>query len=172
MQRQATPFWNPYLSGIGLGLVLVLSYVVLGAGLGASGAIARTSAVLADRVAPAAVRHNAYFSPWFAEGSPLAHYLVFMAVGVLLGGFGSALNAGRVAPGIERGAGASAFVRLGYALGGGALAGFASRMAQGCTSGQALSGGALLLSGSWAFMFAVFAGAFGAAWFVRKEWQA
>ncbi|MCC6406076.1 MAG: YeeE/YedE family protein [Planctomycetes bacterium] len=172
MQRQATPFWNPYLSGIGLGLVLVLSYVVLGAGLGASGAIARTSAVLADRVAPVAVEQNAYFSPWFADGSPLAHYLVFMAVGVLLGGFGSALSAGRVAPGIERGAGASVFVRLGFALGGGALAGFASRMAQGCTSGQALSGGALLLSGSWAFMFAVFAGAFGAAWFVRKEWQA
>ncbi|MCK6448648.1 MAG: YeeE/YedE family protein [Planctomycetes bacterium] len=172
MERRAAPYWNPYLAGAGLGLVLVFAYVVLGTGLGASGAVARTAAVLADRVAPAATEQNAYFGPWFAEGSPLAHYLVFMALGVFLGGFGSALAAGRIAPGIERGVGTSPMLRLALALGGGVLAGFASRLAQGCTSGQALSGGALLLSGSWAFMFAVFAGGFGAAWFVRKEWQA
>lgn len=171
MQPRVQPFWNPYLAGIGLGLVLVFAYVVLGAGLGASGAIARTSAVIASGLAPEAVASNPYFAPWFAEGSPLAHYLVFMAAGVFLGGLASALTAGRVAPGVERGARASIGLRLALALGGGMLAGFASRMAQGCTSGQALSGGALLLSGSWAFMFAVFAGGFGAAWFVRKEWQ-
>jgi uncharacterized membrane protein YedE/YeeE len=171
MESRARPFWNPYLSGAGLGLVLVLSYVVLGAGLGASGAVARASAELAERVAPAAVESNAYLAPWFEVSSPLAHYLVFMALGVLLGGFASSWSAGRIAPGIERGAGASASLRLAFALGGGVLAGFASRMAQGCTSGQALSGGALLLSGSWAFMLAVFAGGFGAAWFVRREWR-
>jgi uncharacterized membrane protein YedE/YeeE len=61
-------------------------------------------------------------------------------------------------------------LRLALAVGGGVLVGFASRLAAGCTSGQALSGGALLLSGSWAFMIAIFVGAFGAARLVRKEW--
>jgi hypothetical protein len=38
------PYWNPYLSGIGLGLVLLASFVVMGRGLGASGGV---SAVVA-----------------------------------------------------------------------------------------------------------------------------
>jgi hypothetical protein len=43
----------------------------------------------------------------------------------------------------------ASFAILGAGLGasGGVIVGFASRLAQGCTSGQALSGGALLLMG-------------------------
>jgi hypothetical protein len=48
--------------------------------------------------------------------------------------------------------------------------GVAARFARGCTSGQALSGGALLSVGSWAFMMMVFAGGYAMAYFVRKEW--
>jgi hypothetical protein len=62
-------------------------------------------------------------------------------------------------------------LRLGYALAGGVIVGFASRLAQGCTSGQALSGGALLLTGSIVFMLCVFAGGYAAAWFVRRQWH-
>jgi hypothetical protein len=54
---------------------------------------------------------------------------------------------------------------------GGVLVGYASRLAAGCTSGQALSGGAMLLSGSLAFMVSVFAGGYAAAWFVRRQWN-
>jgi len=43
-------------------------------------------------------------------------------------------------------------------------------MARGCTSGQALSGGASLAAGSWLIMFAIFAGAYAVAYFVRKLW--
>ena len=46
----------------------------------------------------------------------------------------------------------------------------AARMALGCTSGQALSGGAMLSVGSWIYMFSVFAGGYAAAWFVRRQW--
>lgn len=166
----AAPPWNPYLAGIGLGLTLLLSYVVLGAGLGASGSIARVAATAAHALAPAAVEGNAYLGPWFAEGSPLVHYLVAMAAGVLLGGFLSALAGRRLRARVERGPRISSRGRLLFALAGGILVGFASRMAGGCTSGQALSGGALLLTGSFAFMGAVFASGYAAAWFVRKEW--
>ena len=39
--------------------------------------------------------------------------------------------------------------------------------ARGCTSGQALTGGALLNLGSWAFMLCVFGGAYAVAWLFR-----
>jgi uncharacterized membrane protein YedE/YeeE len=168
---RAAPFWNPYVAGVGLGLTLLLAFVTLGAGLGASGAITRTAASGAHAVAPAAVENNEYLGRYFDGGSPMTHYLVFMAAGVMIGGFLSASAARRARLTVERGPTAPIRLRLVLALAGGLLVGFASRLAGGCTSGQALTGGALLLNGSWAFMFAIFAGAFGAAYFVRKEWR-
>lgn len=163
--------WNPYLAGVGLGLTLLTSFVVLGTGIGASGAIARSSAWIAHVFAPAAVEGNDYIGRWFNGTSPLAYYLVFMGLGSIGGGWISALAAGRIRPGIERGPSASIGMRLVFALLGGVAVGFGSRIAAGCTSGQALSGGALLLTGSWAFFLAFFAGAYALAWFVRKEWS-
>lgn len=165
------PYWNPYVAGIGLGLTLLLSYVVLGTGLGASGGITRIAASAAHAVAPAAVERSEYLAGFFADGGPLAYYLVTMLAGVLLGGFGSAFVAGRVALGVERGPSASATLRLSLALVGGALAGLGARFALGCTSGQALSGGAMLQTGSFVFTGACFAAAFAVAPIVRKEWR-
>lgn len=48
--------------------------------------------------------------------------------------------------------------------------GFGAKLARGCTSGQALSGGAILNLGSWAFMMMVFAGGYAAAYFLRRQW--
>jgi uncharacterized protein len=163
-------YWNPYVAGFGLGLTLLLSFVALGVGLGASGSTARLAASAAHAVAPAAVEANGYIGPWFASGSPLANYLVFMSLGTLLGGFVSALFARRMEFVVESGGRVSPRTRLVLAVIGGLLAGFASRMAGGCTSGQALTGGALLLGGSWAFLVSVFAGGFLVAPLVRKEW--
>lgn len=166
----AQRYWSPYIGGLGLGLTLLASYMVLGTGLGASATPARLSAVAAHAVAPAAVEANAYIGAWFDGGSPLANYLIFMSLGVMLGGFLSAFAARRTKLAIERGPNASVALRLTLAAVGGGLVGFASRLAAGCTSGQALSGGAMMFTGSWAFMIAIFVGAFGAAHFVRKEW--
>jgi len=49
--------------------------------------------------------------------------------------------------------------------------GFAARLARGCTSGQALTGGAVLSLGSWVFMLAVFVGAYALAPVMRREWR-
>ena len=57
------------------------------------------------------------------------------------------------------------------ALLGGIAMGFAARLARGCTSGQALTGGAMLNFGSWAFMMMIFAGAYMLAYFVRRQWK-
>jgi hypothetical protein len=49
--------------------------------------------------------------------------------------------------------------------------GMAARAARGCTSGQALSGGAAMSVGAWMFMLSVFAGGYAVAWFVRRQWS-
>jgi hypothetical protein len=44
-------------------------------------------------------------------------------------------------------------------------------LARGCTSGQALTGGALLSLGSWLFMAALFVAGFGAAQMLKWLWR-
>ena len=163
------PYANPYLVGVALGLVLLASFTILGAGLSASGGLARFGAALSVSVAPTHTLSSEYFGKW--GENPLHYYVVFMFVGTFVGGLLSALLANRARIQVERGAASSVGSRLGYALAGGVLVGFASRLAQGCTSGQALSGGALLLSGSLVFLVCLFTSGYAAAWFVRKQWH-
>jgi uncharacterized protein len=165
----AKSYSNPYLSGVLLGVTLLASYLILGAGLGASAAIARVGAFCELTLAPARTLASHYFGAWGAQ--PLNYYLVFMLAGVFSGGLISALLAGRCAVTTERGARCSSLKRLLFALVGGVIAGFASRLANGCTSGQALSGSALLLTGSLLFLVSVFAGGYATAWFVRRQWN-
>ena len=166
------PYWSPYLAGFGLGLTLLASFWLLGTGLGASAAVARIAAWCEHLVLPGHVESSAYFGKWFSPGSPhvLKYYLVFMGLGVFLGGLLSAKKANRRQRIVERGPNISAKARLWLALAGGVLVGFASRLAQGCTSGQALTGTALLLAGSFVFLVCMFIGAYAAAFFVRREW--
>jgi uncharacterized protein len=163
--------WNPYLAGIVLGLVLLASFVIMGQGLGASGGVARVLIKSLDAVAHDFVANNGHFGHYVADGAePLMNFMVFLGLGVLLGGFISALSGGRVKLQLERGPRASRRSRMIMAVLGGAIMGFAARLAYGCTSGQALTGGSTLAAGSWAFMLAVFAGGYAVAWFVRRQW--
>jgi uncharacterized membrane protein YedE/YeeE len=95
---------------------------------------------------------------------------VVEVIGVIIGGFIGALSAGRLATKVEKGPNISVRGRLYYAAGGGVIMGFAAALARGCTSGQALSGGAALATGSWVFMLMVFAGGYAVARLVRRQW--
>jgi uncharacterized protein len=171
--RAATPYMNPYLSGISLGLVLLASFVIMGRGLGASGAFSTLVSVGVAKAAPAHAEQNAFYAEYLGTGdtNPLKDWLVFEVLGVFVGGFLSAALAGRLKSTVEKGPRISTQGRLIMAFAGGALMGFGAKLARGCTSGQALTGGALLNVGSWAFMLAVFAGGYALAYFVRRQWQ-
>lgn len=163
-------FWNPYLAGIALGLVLLTSFVVMGRGLGASGASHRIGVYGLDLVASKHVDQTPALRAAKADGHPLDDWLVFEVLGVFLGGIVGAYTGGRLKREVLGGPRVGVPLRLTLAFAGGLLMGAAARMARGCTSGQALSGGAFLSVGSWAFMFAVFGGGYALAWFLRKEW--
>jgi uncharacterized protein len=165
-QKQSS---NPYLAGLLLGGTLLASYLLLGVGLGASSAIARMGAFCELAVAPARTLASRYFGAYGEQ--PLEYYLVFMFLGVVCGGVLSALLSGRGSFTLERGQACSRGKRVLFALLGGLIVGYASRMANGCTSGQALSGGALLLSGSLLFLISVFVGGYMTAYFVRRQWH-
>lgn len=169
--KPAQPYWNPYVAGVGLGLVLLAAFVVMGRGLGASGAVASTITAGLDAVAPSHVANNPAFAEYLKEGtSPLMDWLVFEVLGVFVGGFLSGTLAHRVKKTVEKGPNISTNGRLVFAFIGGVLMGVGAKLARGCTSGQALTGGALLNVGSWAFMLMVFAGAYGLAYFMRRQW--
>ncbi len=166
------PYWPPYMAGAALGLTLLLTYYLTGHGLGASGAYTAATAALIETVAPGSGQNNSYLGNYFTPGhSPLFSWIVFEVLGVVVGGFVGAVTAGRLKGQIECGPSIGRGSRVGLAFLGGLFMGFASRLARGCTSGQALSGGAVMALGSWAFMLALFAGGFLAAPFVRREWQ-
>ncbi len=167
------PLWNPYVAGVLLGLVLLASFVVLGFGLGASGAANRAGVATVNTVAPAAVEASDYMRPYVnAERNVLDDWLVFEIIGVFLGGALSAYSGGRLKRGgVEKGPNISVRSRMGFALGGGLLMGIGARVARGCASGQALTGGALLSAGSWAFMMMFFAGGYLLGPLVRRQWR-
>lgn len=174
MESSSKPYWSPYLAGFGLGLVLLAAFLLLGTGLGASGGFGRVGLLAVDSVLPGHYDELPHASEVLdGKHAILKNGLVFGLIGVAIGGFLGALSHGRVVRfgTIEKGPNSSRFRRLAFALTGGLLMGFAARLARGCTSGQALSGGAMLALGSWAFMFSVFAGGYALAWFVRKQWR-
>jgi hypothetical protein len=171
-QRPERAYVHPYLGGIILGIVLFLAFFLTGNGLGASGGLNRIIVWVQDMIAPEHVDRTAYLLKLAGgDKNPLDDWVVPMIFGTLAGGFVSGWWNGRLKVETNKGPNISVRSRWVWAFVGGAIMGYGARMARGCTSGQALSGGATLSAGSWAFMFAVFAGAYAVAWFVRKLWS-
>ena len=165
-------FMNPYLGGVGLGIVLLAAFVVMGRGIGASGAFTSVVAYGVHVVAPEHASRNPFYAEYLGKGTghPLMDWLVFEIGGVIIGGFISGVFAGRIKRTVEHGPRIGDSRRLVFAFIGGCIMGVGAKLARGCTSGQALTGGALLSVGSWAFMVAVFAGAYAVAYLFRRQW--
>jgi hypothetical protein len=163
---------DPYAGGALLGVVVFLAFFLTGNGLGASAALSRVQVCLLDLVAPGHVDRVAYLSE-MAGGSrsPLRHPGVVMLLGTFLGGMVSGIAHGRFRLETRGGPRLTPAARWAFAFLGGLIMAYGARMARGCTSGQALSGGAVLSVGSFAFMFAIFASAYALAWCVRKLWN-
>lgn len=171
-KRATKPYINPYLGGILLGLVLFMAFFITGSGLGASGGMNRLLVVVEDAIAPSHVDRTPYLLAMAGgEKNPLDSWVVWVTVGTIIGGFVSGFRNGRLKVETNRGPHMPIKLRWVTAFIGGAFMGYGARFARGCTSGQALSGGAVLSVGSWAFMFAVFASAYALAYFVRKLWN-
>ena len=169
--RTEKPYVHPYIGGLVLGLVLFLAFFLTGNGLGASGAISRIDVTVEDALVPDHVDNTPYLLK-MAGGSkyPLDDWIIPVFAGVVLGAFASGWLNGRLKIETNKGPNISNRTRYLMAFVGGAIMLYGARMARGCTSGQALSGGATLAAGSWLLMFAIFGSAYALAYFVRRLW--
>ena len=171
LHRPEKPYLHPYLAGAILGVVLFLAFLLTGNGLGSSGATSRLDAALVDQVAPAHVDRTPYLLKMAGgDRNPLDDWIVPVFFGALLGGFASGARHGRLKLTTTKGPNISHRSRWAMAFLGGVVFLYGARLARGCTSGQALSGGATLAAGSWLIMLAIFASAYLLAWFVRRLW--
>ncbi|MBT8039414.1 MAG: YeeE/YedE family protein [Xanthomonadales bacterium] len=172
MSERARPYINPYLAGALLGIVLFLAFFITGTGLGASGGLNRLLVYGQNFVAPEHIDQVPYLLKMAGGNTnPLDSWIVYLTAGTFLGGVISGLYGRRMRVETNKGPRISHRTRWIMAFLGGILMGYGARLARGCTSGQALSGGAVLSVGSWAFMFAVFAGAYALAYFLRRFWN-
>ena len=164
-------YWNPYYGGFLLGILILLTFYLTGRGLGASGAMKSSVVSIVDTVAPTHAENNAYYSKFLKDGdTPMNSWLVFEALGVLLGAFISGGLNGRISWRVQHSPKITSKRRLVFALFGGILFGLGAQIARGCTSGAALSGMAVLSTGGFITMLSIFGSAYLFAYFFRKNW--
>jgi uncharacterized protein len=173
-QSTPQPYMNPSVAGIVLGVVLLSAFVVAGRGLGASGAFADFVAAALDRITPSFVTARPALADRLPSGVRLAdEWIVWQIVGLVIGAALSAKLAGRWGKPISGGiAQRPSRARIARAVAGGVLMGIGARLAYGCTSGLALSGGAMLATGAWVFIPIAFATAIGVTLLVRSSAKA
>ncbi len=150
--------WSPYLVGALIGVLSWFSFAVSQKPLGVSTAFVRAAGLAERAVAPGHVARNAYFQ----SKTPKIDWGVMLVAGILLGAFTAAklsesyrvervpdLWAARFGPAVWK--------RYLAAFLGGLILVFGARLAGGCTSGHAISGGLQLAVSGWLFIGAVFA---------------
>lgn len=158
MNRTPKPLWNPYFAGVLLGLGLLMTFVLTGHGLGASGFTTLLAASGAHVVAPQAVESSSYFGSLFeGDGNPLNAWITWQVIGVGIGALVGALSAGRFRWTVDGPTRLGNAKRLILALAGGMIAGAGARIALGCTSGLGLSGAATLATAGFLFLIGFFA---------------
>jgi uncharacterized membrane protein YedE/YeeE len=163
-------FWSPYIAGIGLGITLLASFVIAGQGLGASRAFTVAAGKGLSEVLPGYTATLTYLSKYL-ESSFFRDWTVIEVSGLLAGALAGVLLSRGFRIRFDRAARMSVRTRFMTALGGGVLLGFASRLARGCTSGVALTGGAQFALSGWVFVVAMFASGFLFAAMFRRLWS-
>jgi hypothetical protein len=157
MDKTIRPFWPPLAAGLALGLVLLLTFLFTGHGLGATGFTTRLTAWLGGVMAPEMAAESSYLGGLLEDGKPLSNWITWQVVGVILGALLASWSAGRFKLQVDGSRQLGYAPRLILVLAGGILAGFGARLAAGCTSGMGLSGGATLAVAGFLFLGGFFA---------------
>lgn len=164
--------WSPYLVGILLGMLSWITFATMNKALGVSTTPVRIVAGIERTIAPEAAANNAYITKYAGtvdEPKPIIEWqfalVAMLAPGALIGAkfFGSKKDPAQGPCEPEcvptlwmKRFGPSRAVRYAGAVVGGAILVYGARMAGGCTSGHALSGGMQLSVSGWVFMTAFF----------------
>jgi hypothetical protein len=151
--------WNPYLVGVGIGVLSWLAFAVVNQPLGISTALSAASSVCAMPVMGSeGVAANAYWAktPFKLDGGML--FLISTFVGSLLSVLTArSFHVEKVSTTWAERFGNSTVKRMVAAFLGGIIIMYGARMAGGCTSGHGISGSLQLAVSSWVFFLTMFA---------------
>ena len=150
--------WSPYIVGALIGVLSWFAFLSVDRPIGVSTAIARTTGMLENLVAPDHVAAN----PYFTKFRPAIDWEWMLVIGLGLGAFvSSRLSGEKRSAGVEnlwlRRFGPSTTKRYIVAFLGGSLVMFGARLAGGCTSGHGISGSLQLALSGWVFFASLFA---------------
>lgn len=156
---EARARWNPYLVGLGLGVLSWFAFGLVNQPLGISTALSSASSVCALPILGSeGVANNVYWAknPFQWDGGML--FLVATFLGSLLSVLASGtFRLEKVPVTWSQQFGGSTAKRLIAAFLGGVIIMFGARMAGGCTSGHGISGSLQLALSSWTFFLTMFA---------------
>jgi uncharacterized membrane protein YedE/YeeE len=145
--------WTPYLAGVGIGILSWAVFALADDPLGITTAFAALSGIAAI---PFLGIDGVWQNSYWAKTPPSLSYGSLFLLGVVLGALASAMATRRFSietvPRLWRERfGPSILRRFAAAFGGGAVEMFGARLAEGCTSGHAISGNLQLALSSWLF---------------------
>lgn len=158
--------WNPYLVGIGIGLLSWAVFAVVNNPLGVTTALSQWAGAVAEPVMGAeGLKTNPYWAKHLPRWDYGTLFLIGTFFGALVGAWLSRDVRIEVVPAVWRERfGPSVAKRLAVAFLGGALAMYGARMAGGCTSGNGLSGSMQLALSGWTFFLTMFLSGLLTAW--------
>jgi uncharacterized protein len=150
--------WSPYLVGVLIGILTLLTLKFSDKPVGASSAYASLSGLTGKVMAPVHTMKLKYFK----ENPPEVNWEVVFVLSAVLGSFISAVSGGeffiRWVPELwERKFGMNSIASYGVAgFSGGLLMAFGARLAGGCTSGHGISGTSQMSVASWITLLSLF----------------
>lgn len=152
LKREEWPWWQ---AGLLLGLLNMAVFYTANYYLSASTTFSRAAGMLVGVVAPDHVTANAYWQ----QVKPIVDWQFMLVIGIPIGAFLAARLSGKAVKfsaelpktWVDR-FGPNSARRWIVGLAGGIFVGFGARLADGCTSGHALSGGLQLAVSSWIFL--------------------
>ncbi len=158
--KYAGPAWSPYLVGVLIGVLSMVTFYFSNKPLGASTAYARIAGIIGLLLAPKHTRSLKYFK----DNPPKVGWELMLVIAVVAGSFLAAWSGGEITgqylPAMwqERFGSDSYVLRTLVAFAGGLLMASGARMAGGCTSGHGISGTLQLAVGSWLSAICFFVG--------------
>lgn len=155
LRREEWPWWQ---AGLLLGLLNMAVFYTANYYLSASTTFSRAAGMLMGIFAPDHVAANAYWQ----QVKPIVDWQFMLILGVPIGAYIAARLSPRAVKftaelprtWVDR-FGDNSARRWGVGVLGGIFVGFGARLADGCTSGHALSGGLQLAVSSWIFLAAM-----------------
>lgn len=135
------PTWSPYVVGVGIGLLVCLSFLISDRPIGCSTAFVKTCGLIEKAFRGKDVEKTEYYR----EIRPAIDWQFMILPGIIAGAFISSLLSGVfrlewIPPLWDRTFGQDVYFRVAVAIVGGLLLGIGARWAGGCTSGHGISG--------------------------------